>query len=356
MRAPIVALALVCTGPAIAEVTPATYATLATSLADAVAIPAYAAYAEKAAALPRAVAPICAGESADVSDARAAFADMALAWQRAQPIALGPATEGFGRARVHWWPDERGTGERQLRRVLFEAEAAVLEPEAIAEASVAVKGHSALAWLLFEQELAEADYACRYTLAVARHQAELGAAIHADWIGDDGFRGEIAAAAAGESEVFYTAQDAAQAWLQSLAETLDLIVGDKLEAPLGSSLEAAQGHRAELARAELALPAIAANLETVRAMLVVEGGFADALAAVGEDAAAVAVMLDGAASKAIDQARAVPLPLAEAVADPAARGEVEALLAAVKRLRLFAAGTMASELGLVRGFNASDGD
>jgi len=354
IRVAALALGLVAATPAAAEVTSATYATLATALADEVAMPAYAAYADAAGALPEALASVCAGERDDVDDARAAFRDMAVAWQRAQPVALGPATDGFGRARIHWWPDVRGTGERQLRRVLFEEDAAALDPAAIAEASVAVKGLSALAWLLHAQDPAEADYACRYSLAVARYQADLAGKIHEGWTGEDGFRAELVAAAAGESAVFYTAKDAAQAWLQSLAETLDLIVAEKLQAPLGPSLDEARGRRAELALAELALPAIGANLETLRAMLAVDGGFADALAAA--DAAALGTGLVETADAAIARAEAIDLPLAQAVADAGGRGEVEALLAEAKRLRLLAGGAMANALGLVRGFNASDGD
>jgi hypothetical protein len=354
MRAAVLALGLAAAPPAAAEVTSATYATLATALADEVAIPAYAAYAEAAGALPGALAPVCAGARDDLTAARAAFRDMAVAWQRAQPVALGPAADGFGRARIHWWPDERGTGERQLRRVLFEADEAALEAEAVAAASVAVKGLSALAWLLYEPDLAAADYACRYTLAVARHQADLAREIHAAWTGENGYRGEIAAAEAGGSAVFYTAEDAAQAWLESLAETLDLIVVEKLEAPLGASLEAAEGRRVELWRAGLGVPSITANLETSRAMLAVEGGFADALEAA--DAAALGEGVVDLADTALAQARAIERPLHAAVADTEARAEVEALLAEVARLRLLVGGSLAGELGLVRGFNATDGD
>ena len=131
-------------------------------------------------------------------------------------------------------------------------------------------------------------------------------------------------------------------------------MAEKLQAPLGPSLDEAQGRRAELARAELALPALAANLETLRAMLAVDGGFATALAAA--DAAALGAGLVETADAAIARAEAIVLPLAEAVADGGGRGEVEALLAEVTRLRLSAGGAMANELGLVRGFNASDGD
>jgi hypothetical protein len=354
MRAPFLALGLLAATPAAAEVTAETYATLATALTDEVAIPAYAGYAEAAGALPDALAPVCAGERDDLARARAAFRNMAVAWQRAQPVALGPATDGFGRARIHWWPDARGTGERQLRRVLFEADAAALEAEAVAEASVAVKGLSALAWLLWEPGVAEADYACRYTFAVARYQADLAAAMAAGWTGRDGFRSEIRAAATGGSAIFYSAEDAAQAWLESLAETLDLIAAEKLEAPLGASVEAAEGRRVELWRAGLGLPSITANLETVRAMLAVDGGFATALAAA--DAAALGEGVVELADAALAQAREIEPPLHEAVADAEARGQVEALLAEVKRLRLLAGGAMAGELGLVRGFNAADGD
>lgn len=329
----------------------ADFAKLNQVLADEVAMPVYAAYTDAAAKLPPAIAAVCTGEAAGSDDALAAFGSMVLAWQRAQPIALGPAMDGHGRARVHWWPDERGTGDRQLRRLLFEADEAALKPERLDQASVAVKGLSALEALLFEHDLEAEPFACRYTLAVAEWQAALASAISDGW---PAFRADMVAADAGESSVYYDAEDAAQAWLQSLLESLDLLVLDKLERPLGSSVEEARGRFAELNEASLALPSLAANLETIRAFIAVPGGFADAMAAVGSGP--LGAGLADVADLGIAQAMAIDMPLEEAVTDPAGREQVVELLDTVKRLRLLAGGPLARDLGLVTGFNAADGD
>lgn len=349
MRAVLAMLAFLA-APAAAEVTPATFERLNAALAEGVALPAYGAYADAAAALPGAVASVCAGEG-DVAAARQAFRAMALAWQRAQPIALGPVMAGHGRARIHWWPDERGTGERQLRRLLFQADDTALAPAAIAEASVATTGLSALEWLIFTPALEDDPYACRYAAAVAAWQAGIAADLVAAW---PAFADDLEAAEAGGSTVYYDAADAAQAWLKGLLEALDLMVRDKLEAPLGPSHEEARGRRAELHTAALALPSIAANLATVRAMLAVDGGFADALAAAGS--AALGQGIVDLADQAIAQADALGLPLEAAVADPAAREDVLVLLRTVEQLRLLASGPLARDLGLIVGFNAADGD
>jgi len=59
---------------------------------------------------------------------------------------------------------------------------------------------------------------------------------------------------------------------------------------------------------------------------------------------------------AIGAAVAVPMPLADAVGDPAVRPKIEALVEQLEALRALVRGPLASGLGLSIGFNATDGD
>ena len=59
----------------------------------------------------------------------------------------------------------------------------------------------------------------------------------------------------------------------------------KLEPPLGDSIEAARGKRAENWRSHMALPSVAANLETARDLYATAGGFGDLYRALGGDPA-----------------------------------------------------------------------
>jgi predicted lipoprotein len=54
--------------------------------------------------------------------------------------------------------------------------------------------------------------------------------------------------------------------------------------------------------------------------------------------------------------RGIPLPLALAVEDPAARAQVLQLVDEIKQLRLLIRGPVVTTLGLSLGFNATDGD
>ena len=60
--------------------------------------------------------------------------------------------------------------------------------------------------------------------------------------------------------------------------------------------------------------------------------------------------------QALQTAQSIPLPLAEAVEDAAARDQVQRLVDQIKQLRELIRGPVAATLGLSIGFNATDGD
>jgi predicted lipoprotein len=155
--------------------------------------------------------------------------------------------------------------------------------------------------------------------------------------------------------VFFSAYDPTVALYRSIVDTLDGLIQIKLEPPLGDSQAKARGQRGESWRSHLGLPGVAANLATARDLYVTPGGFADLHAALGGDPALDEEIRAG-FEDTIAAVDAIPLPLVEAVSDPAARQQVIALVDKLKALRTLLRGPVANGLGLSIGFNTTDGD
>jgi predicted lipoprotein len=285
-----------------------------------------------------------------------------LAWQRVQPIVFGPIVAGARTSVIQLFPDRRGAISRQLSQALAMKDPELIAPGGLEAKSVALTGFPALDQILYDDARlpaavatgADADYACALAAAIARNLAGIAAAVLDEWRHQGGFRDVVLSAAAG-NDAYFSAEDASGDLLKSLHTALQSVIALKLEAPLGASLEEAKPRRAESWRSGLSLADIRANLETTRALYESPDGFGAALQALADDD-----QLDHAIRE--DFARgfarldAIKQPLPAAVEDPAARAEIEALLAAVKGLRLLVAQELAPALGLLVGFNAMDGD
>jgi hypothetical protein len=123
---------------------------------------------------------------------------------------------------------------------------------------------------------------------------------------------------------------------------------------MGESAADARPKRAESWRTGRSLENIEANLETLRAMFAVKGGFADLMraATLGPLADAMLQSFD----RTLGRIRAVTKPLSVALTDPDLRPKIEDILVEVKALRKLSTGPVAEGIGLIVGFNALDGD
>jgi predicted lipoprotein len=332
------------------------YGELNATLVDAVVVPAYERYAAAIGRLPASVEALCARPDAErLEAAQGVWREAMLAWQHAQPIGFGPVADLGLAPQIEFWPDKHGTAGRQFSQAIASRDPALLDPGQLSGKSVGLTGLVNLERLLFDDAIADPesrDFACGYALAIARHQVGLAARLTAAWTGPDGFRTVVTSA---DNDVFFSAYDPAAALYRSLADTLDAVIQVKLEPPMGDSLGEARGRRAENWRSGMALPSIAANLETARALYATSGGFGDLFLALGGDPAIDRQVRDG-FEQALQRARAIPLPLSEAVEEAAARAQVQQLVDQVKALRELVRGPVVAALGLSIGFNATDGD
>lgn len=267
----------------------------------------------------------------------AAFADVAAAWGRLQPLLQGPLGDPVLASRIAFWPDRHGTAGRQLGTALASRDVGATDPAQLAGRSAALSGLHALERLLFEGG-ADPAFACAYAAAILAVQAE-----------------RAREAAAAFARATREPGQLRQALFVTVRDGLDGILRLKLEAPLGADLAAARGQRAEFWRSAASLPVVDANLAALEAVMARPHGLSDLLQSDPESAAA-GTIVEGRLADARAAVRAVPKPLAEAVGDSSARPAVEALAREVRELRTRVVERLGPALGVASGFNALDGD
>ncbi len=355
MRAPAATLALLLlVGTATAAVDEAAYQRLATGLTDHVALPAVTGFRAATVDFAGTMTTFCATpETADPATVEAGFATLMTAWQRVQPIDFGPLQSDGGPARFQYWPDRRGTGSRQLARVLKDDDPDVLDARSLAGKSVALADLQALERLLFEDGGAGDPFRCAYAAAIAGVQAERAAALAGAWTAVDGQADAMRSATSGNDR-YYDAAEAARDYLGALTHGLQRIVEAKLEPVLRDEAAAARPRAAESWRSGLSTADIIANLETLEALVTDPDGFA-ALAKEADDPL-LGRTLAGMIGEARQRLQALPLPLAEASEDPPLHAELLEVADLLHRAHRLAEHTLAATVGLTAGFNASDGD
>lgn len=314
-------------------------------------VPSYARLDTAAASLVPAAAALCATPGQEqLNVLRAAFHDAMDAWQGVQHLQFGPVTYFNWNYRLQFWPDDNGTGARQLDALLAAADSSVLEPASFERQSVGVQGFPALERLLFDDTaldtLGTTPYACTLVQAIAANLAGIGRGVHLRW--QDEFRSTIANAEA--SSQFESAQDATVDFYKSLVESVRRYQQQKLESVLGETQAQARPRRAESWRSQRSLRNLKVNVAALQDLYAL-GEPALASALLPEDVVTVTAAFD-----ALQQTLA-PLPddFAPLLADADGYAQLqqlrerldalfEALEAAVKNTDLYL------------GFNSLDGD
>jgi len=330
---------------------------LITALTDELVVPAYTQLAEDSSNLSEALKSYCAAPDTDGRlKVETEFHATMDAWQRAQIIQFGPIYEGKGPARFQFWPDKRGTGQRQLRQVLNNQDETVLPSGALAEKSVALGDLQALEYVLFNDlkiTASEDSFACRYAVAIARNQEMQTAEIVQMWAGNNGYREQVLSAAEG-TDVFFDEKEAASRFLNDMAGAIDVVRLQKLDRPMGLTIAGARPKRTENWRSQRSLRNIRLNIESVEQFLTVKDGFGDLLTSIGKETTATATL--ELVSEILSDIAAFDQPLSLLVGDPDARSDLESLLTKLRGLQSLVREQLAQDLGLVPGFNATDGD
>jgi len=259
------------------------------------------------------------------------------AWTGVQHLRLGPVETDGRVLAIHFWPDPKGLGTK-AQMALLQGDAAGLEPERMAEASVAARGLMAMERLLFPAKPLPAD-PCPLIRASAQDLARIAAQVLAEWQG--GFADLLRQAGAEGNSVYLSEMEARQALFTQLATGMEQITDARLGRPLGT-FDAPAPQKAEAIASNRSLRNITLALQAMRAMtLALDGSAVQSLAAF---------------DSAIAQAAALDDPVLAGVANPMGRLKVEILQQSASAVRAALLAELAVNLGVGLGFNAADGD
>ncbi|MBB3140656.1 imelysin family protein [Halomonas organivorans] len=266
--------------------------------------------------------------------------DAYQAWQAVRFVDFGPIEQQSRAWQLQFWPDSKNLVGRKVQLWLnAEAPPSI---ETIADDSVAVQGFPALEYLLFDEHMATpgalaAPQACGLLQAVSGHLADTGAALARDWqaFGDHYRQTES-----------YTA-----ATVQAGLQTLESLEDKRLAEPLGLAGSPANGYRAEAWRSARSVRLIESSLAGLQDSFL--PGLRPLLAEAGQTELAddFAAALDETRRRAADMAPG----LAPSLDDPEAFSDLQGLYVKIGQLSWLGR-QIAGTLGLVSGFNASDGD
>jgi predicted lipoprotein len=321
------------------------------AITDAHVIPAYVAFADATRVLEADAAAFCAAPGAAALNAlQDSFHSAMDGWQGAQHIQFGPITYFNWNFRIQYWPDDNGTGARQLNALIAAQDASVLEDDTFDRQSVGVQGFQAFESLLFSDDSLTAlqgdAYRCQVMHTIAANIDEIASGVSTRW--QDEFRNTVATA--DERGFFESAEDATIDYLKALVEPIRRIQELKLKAVLGDNPQAARERRAESWRSQRTLRNIKLNVAAL------EHEFTSsepALSSVLQDADVE--LINAAFAKVIASLDAQPDALADALAT---EGGHAALLQVVAELDALYEALEAAlkNTDLYLGFNSLDGD
>jgi uncharacterized protein len=237
------------------------------AITDAVVLPAYDRFAATTAPLVTAADSFCAAPSAEgLATLQQGFRVAMAGWQGVQHIQFGPITYFNWNFRLQFWPDDNGTGAKQLDALLAAADGKLLSADAFGQQSVGVQGFPALERLLFAdtslKDIQSQPYRCQVVQAITHNVQAISTGVAERWHSE--FRTTIANA--DERGFFESAQDATLDYLKAVVESVRRLQQQKLETVLGANQAAARNRRAESWRSDLSVPNLRVNVDALAAL------------------------------------------------------------------------------------------
>ncbi|WP_340146848.1 imelysin family protein [Halomonas sp. PA16-9] len=262
------------------------------------------------------------------------------AWQAVRFIQFGPVEQNSRGWQLQFWPDRKNLVGSKVRGWLKAAEAP--DAQDIASDSVAIQGFPALEYLLYDDAMDEQALsdpgACSLMQAITTHLADTTSALHRDW------------QAFGEH--YLETPDYTETTLASAIQALEILEDKRLGEPMGLKGAPANGYLAEAWRSGQTVRLVESSLEGLRT------GFLPGLTALlrEADALPLAEAFRDQLDKTLVQASELPPGLVPSLEDEEAFRGLQSLYLDISQLRHLLGNEIAGELGLVRGFNSSDGD
>lgn len=271
--------------------------------------------------------------------------DAYRAWQAVRFVDFGPIELESRAWQLQFWPDNKNlVGTRMAARLRQDAP---MTADDITTAGVAEKGFPALEYLLYDEAMdagsLDEPVACSLTQSITSHLAEITTQLNRDW------------QAFGSH---YLATDSYNdATVHGAMQLLDILEDKRLGKPLGMMGSPANAYRAEAWRSDASVALVEASLAGLK-----EGfmpGLKAYFVAQGKTDGASAELLnafDAQLKHSLEQADAIEGGIASGLESTASQQQLGSLYLNVAQLRELLNRQIATELGIVRGFNSSDGD
>ena len=272
-----------------------------------------------------------------------AWLEAFLAWQQVRFVDFGPVEQGNRAWQFQFWPDPKNLVARKASYLLKDD--APITPEKISESGVAVQGFPMAEYLLYDQAFNKGeralpvDHTCKLLVAVTRHIADNGETLTRDW---KGFQSNYL----GSEQYTDTTIQAAMAGLEILEER-------RLATPMGLRGNGKRSvYRADAWRSEASLAAADASVRGLKHHFL--PAFSKLLKDRGQ--ADLAENIDQQFNEVLANFPELDRPMAPLLADDNAFRSLQSLYIGVTQLTALVNDQAAVELGVVRGFNSSDGD
>ncbi|WP_298448537.1 imelysin family protein [uncultured Marinobacter sp.] len=272
-----------------------------------------------------------------------AWLEAFLAWQQVRFVDFGPVEHRNRAWQFQFWPDPKNLVARKASYLLKEG--APITPEKISESGVAVQGFPMAEYLLYDQAFngsdsaLPADHTCKLLVEVTRHIADNGQSLANDW---KGFQANYL----GSDQYTDTTIRSAMAGLEILEER-------RLATPMGLRGNGKRSvYSADAWRSETSLAAMGASVQGLKQSFL--PAFSELLAERKQPdlAEQIAQQFDEVLANFPELER----PMAPLLADDSAYKLLQSLYIDITQLTSLVNDRAAVELGVVRGFNSSDGD
>ena len=272
-----------------------------------------------------------------------AWEEAFMAWQRVRFVDFGPIEQDHIAWQLQFWPDSKNLVARKTDNWLKGDQP--INAAALAADSVAAKGFPALEYLLFDPRVRDGKQAlphartCELVEAISAQIHDNATRLHSDW-------SRFGSHYQSRTEYEHTTVSAAM-------HTLEILPDKRLAAPMGLG---GKGRRnpyiADAWRSGESLEAIEATLRGLQTYFL--PGFLQLMQA--RQMTPLGEQFGLRLNEALVRLDSMPAAMAPLLKTDEGYRSLQLLYIDLDRLATLLNGTIASELGIIKGFNASDGD
>ena len=333
-----------------------THAIMANAINDFVR-PGYVNFEAAASSLVENTSSMCREPGEDTLEAtRAAFRDTVLAWSHIEIIRFGPVTSANRFERILFYPDRKGTGLRQVQRLLAGDEAAGWQLEDLQQQSVAIQGLGGIEFALYgtgSGTLTDAAGAsrCHYVELAARNIEDIAGQLSSAWAKEDGIA-SIWMYPGPQNRVFRDNREALSQLIGAMIHGLETVRDIRLGSITGTASKQGNPMTAIYRRSGLTMQSVAANLEAVKDLFL----SSDIGSLLTEEHGTLAEQVRFEMDQTIRTAEKLQGDPQELVSQPATSEKLDYLRQAIRFAIERLNGEFSAASGLAAGFSFGDGD